>query len=92
MCEAVAGRAKGQEAYSVKHFASSSVDTEGTKAKDRRHGDDGRAKDCQCVFHGVCVYLFLFVFCFLDEIANEGKDFKKADCQQWHRESSHQEN
>jgi hypothetical protein len=56
MCEAVAGRAKGQEAYSVKHFASSSVDTEGTKAKDRRHGDDGRAKDCDGVFHDVgCV-------------------------------------
>jgi hypothetical protein len=40
----------------------------------------------------VCVCLFLFVFCFFDEIADEGKDFKKADCQQWHRESSHQEN
>jgi hypothetical protein len=38
---------------------------------------------------GVC---YVLVFCFFDEIANEGKDLKKADCQQWHRESSHQEN
>jgi hypothetical protein len=36
--------------------------------------------------------VLVFVFCFFDEIANEGKDLKKADCQQWHHESSHQEN
>jgi hypothetical protein len=56
--EAVAGCPESQEASNIKQFIFPAIDSESTKAKGWRDGDDCGSDDDKCVFHSGVILVF----------------------------------